>query len=468
MIRVMKILFLFAFCFVQSINANVVGGARSMKEAIELSSGMRDIAILHHGESWNATGRYLNKVWTSSDFKKAGRNIVQLEAPPTTPNELSEADRKRLEKESETTGKGMDRLLAEFLKRGKSQNYKSVKNYPAIALFDSEGKFVAQAEGLERMSPSSLAKVVRDLKEKRGKRDEYFKRAETATGDKKVHLLAMGIREIVDYVPSSSKAIKRSPYLDYIFKKFEEIKRLDPKDDIGYQRALTMEPFAYVYEKKGLYVDPETKRISTSTSTLNEALKAIEKELRNKKNRVLQPEQLQAIYLTKYNICQALKNDKEAADALLKGSKLDPDSVLGLGLSGKFLINYGEASLRQGWRDCHLSKKSWVFGENHVLEDIRWSIKEAGPNIMKFMPKNGELTVLSVTLKSSGKTISKSQKTVRATKKSPGEIRLNIPKDYKRHRNLTLEVNIGAGKGSGKIKLVPYDRLYDISDIYGE
>ncbi len=456
---------LLAFVLLSSLISHTAssGYFKTMKDAKNSAAGINDILVLHHGAGWNETGKYLKAVWLSPGFKKSVKRIVQLEDLPTSVNELTKEDRQRLEKESERTGKGMDRLIGEFLNRGKSDQFKRIKNYPALSLYDSAGNYVASVEGLSRMSPQKLANHVTQLQKKREKRDLYLSKAEKANGLDKVRYFAQAIRCVTDYVPTDNRRRNRNKYLHYIYKKFDTMARLDNEDKLGYKRALTMEPFDYIYKNKS-YFDFETKSVK-GKSMLQGCLEKIDKELRDPRNKVLLPIQLQALYIIKYNIVKHL-DDKTAKNTCLKGAKIEPDTVLGQGLSGKYLINYGPATIRCGWKERHCKDSKWVIGKNPTLESLNFYIDKPGVYEVSFTPKQGSISVQSINLKAGNASLGSVSAPQSVGRRETATYKLPVKKIT---RNMSLEIILGNGfSGNGDISIKQYNSRDDISDIEKE
>lgn len=440
--------------------ASPVGYVKTMDDAKKLATGTTDIVVLHHGSGWNDTGRYLKRLWMSNNFKKVAPKIVQLEDLPTTVNELTKSDRETLEAESKRTGKGMDRLIGEFLNRGKKNQFKRIMNYPALSLFDGKGNYVATVEGLDKMSPGKLASEISALRKIREKRDFYWKKADNAKTSQQVELIEKGIRCVTEYVSEDQKQRRRKPYLNYIFTKYDELKKLDPEDKQGYLRAFALEPFHYIYKSKS-YFDFGEKKLK-SESVLRESLAKINKELKDRRNRVLSPIQRQALYVVKYNITKHL-DQKEAEKTLLVGAKLAPTTVLGEGLSGKYLINYGPASVRIGWKDRHCKEKTWLFGKDPVMEKMTNYISKPGVYTVTFKVRGGNFAVQGVSLKKGGFVLASDSGVKRLGRGESATYKLVVKKLAK---NMTLEVNLGGNfKGHGNISIKPYNKRHDLSDI---
>lgn len=441
-----------------------MGYYKTMDEAKAAATSKASIVVLHHGSGWNETGRFLKNVWLSKSFQKNISGILQLEDLPTSVTELSPEDRKKLEAESERTGKGMDRLIGEFLNKGKTSNFKQIKNYPALSLYDNLGNFVASTEGLSRMSPRQFIGEIEKLKKIREKRDFFLKKAEFSSGLQKANFLAQAIRCVTDFVPEDDRTRHRNQYLEYIYKEFDQLATLDPQDKLGYQRALRIDPFSFIYHHKN-YFDFGEKKLKGKYE-LENTLNIITNELKDPRNKVMTPEELQALYVVKYNVLRHLENKEMAEKIALEGAALAPTTILGQGLAGKYIINYGPATIRNGWKERHSDGNKWTFGQTPVLEQLMDYFPKPGHYEVSFTCRNRSISIQGLTLKVNGKTIANLAENKQINRWETATFILPVSQVSK---NMILEVTYSSdGASHGQISIRPYKKQNDLSDIASE
>ena len=143
---------------------------------------------------------------------------------------------------------------------------------------------------------------------------------------------------------------------------------------------------------------------------------------------------------------------------------IDPESVLGLGLSGKYLIEYGPASVRVGWKKRHCNAGTWLLGSESEVEDVFRYINKPGKYVVTFAPSRGSsVTIQGLQLKKGAYTLASSGKNKTIGSNSEGSFLLDVKKVAKK---MILEVKVGSDSdGSGKIYIEPYRKLTNLSDI---
>lgn len=136
-------------------------------------TGGQDIAVLFHGSDWCVPGRKLARHWQSDAFlRDSGKELL-----------LVEIDRK----ENPTAA---DEALAKLNEACPVQP----RSYPALALFDREGRLVAMREGAAELeSLGRPEQAIQRAVETRRKRDEIWKRAEGMRGPQQASALAAGL-----------------------------------------------------------------------------------------------------------------------------------------------------------------------------------------------------------------------------------------------------------------------------------
>jgi hypothetical protein len=184
--------------------ASAAERATDFASALETAKqGGQDIAVLFHGSDWCTPGRKHADRWRQQDFlRAAGKDLL-----------LVDIDRKE-------TPAPADEALA---KRNEACPVRP-RSFPALALFDRDGRLVALREGtpeLESLGRPELA--IQRAVEVRKKRDDLWKRARAVRGPQQAKLLAEGLDLM------GLGAGPKNIYQPVI----EEMKKADPGDRSG-------------------------------------------------------------------------------------------------------------------------------------------------------------------------------------------------------------------------------------------
>lgn len=166
-------------------------------------TGGEDIAVLFHGSDWCLPGRKWAQQWQADAFlRDAGKELL-----------LVEIDRK----ENPTVA---DEALAKLNEACPVQP----RSFPALALFDRDGRLIALREGTPELdSLGRPEQAIRRAVEVRRKREELWKRAEGMRGPQRASSLAAGLDLLG--LGAGPKDIYQ-PVID-------EIRKADPEDRSG-------------------------------------------------------------------------------------------------------------------------------------------------------------------------------------------------------------------------------------------
>ena len=170
--------------------------------------GKKDILLDFTGSDWCGWCIRLNKDGCSQDSFKAyaskNLGLVELDFP----------QKKKLPAELKAPNQ---KLAKQF----------GVRGYPTILLADAQGRPYAKT-GYQAGGPENYVKHLEGLRQIRIQRDEFLDAANKTSGVAKAKLLVKAINVIDKEIHSSYKGI------------FEQIIKLDPKDETGYAKALKL------------------------------------------------------------------------------------------------------------------------------------------------------------------------------------------------------------------------------------
>jgi len=172
-------------------------------------SSASDIVVFVHGSDWNRPSEAAAKIWNDPRFLSGvGSGVL-----------LMDIDRK----ENPTDA---DKELAKRNAKGDP----AVRSVPAIALFDSGGRFVGSYSGTaEIQAAGGLLPATRKLLLTRHERDDFWKMAAGSSGMIKAGRLGQGLDRMD--IGLGPKGIYKPI--------FDEMKKADPEDKSGYQGKYT-------------------------------------------------------------------------------------------------------------------------------------------------------------------------------------------------------------------------------------
>jgi len=259
--------------------------ADSWQQAVKMAKKeKKDILLLVHGSNWNRLGeKFRHKIWEQAKFQnQLGEEIVTLRV-----DYLDTPDEKQ-KKEFDATVKG---LKMKF------------RSYPALALYDTEGRHYATWTGSDfPLMASQAVSIIAHKQSQRKKRDAYLIQAKELEGVKKAEVL---------YLAIECDAGLRAETL-------KQLKACDPENESGYLSLL---------EFNGRYAMAHTNKLSKEKK-FAEAIVWLEEQWAQPK---LKTEQKQWILAAKGNVYRRWGGDhlKDMNQAFRQAHKLDPQSVIG-------------------------------------------------------------------------------------------------------------------------------------------
>jgi hypothetical protein len=313
---------------------------------------------------------------------------------------------------------------------------------PRIALMDSKGRAVS-CENKPRLglTPGTMAKRVKELREVREKRDALWARAENAQGPEKAEFL----RKSLDVMGFANWAGNEDCY------KFvhEQIRAADPKDESGAVRWLKFggdvksgvpwaEPsWAKALEKKDL-----------TDADYEEALARIDRELKDPRNRVLNNEKIQRMMITRFHVYKRWPNHEEQMFEVQREiAAFDPTTFWGIGATGYVAMHKRTPTpmLTYGWAASQVKPgiNAWD------MADTAYFFDHAGPYKFRLSHAGGKdvVKIKRIALLDGTKVLAEArpesdlgpaQKTV--------EVDLNF-KDWSADRKVVLRTEIEAQNG---------------------
>ncbi len=271
---------------------------------------------------------------------------------------------------------------AEQLQRRNAKFTWGGANVPRIALMDREGRAVT-SEDKPRLglTPATLAARIREMDKTRVRRDALWDAAERAQGPQRAELL----RQSLDLLHLGNSAGHENAYA-FIHQK---IKEADPKDESGVQRWLQ-----FSADPRGVpqLVGDALKLVGEKK--YEEALGALDKELADPRNRILDHDRLQRIMLGKFQVYRMWPGyEEQRFDELRKIAELDPTTYHGIGAVGYRNMHFRTPTpefVCYGWGPAQVKN-----GTNH------WDLKicdgdfldHAGPYTLRIFHQGGKDTV---------------------------------------------------------------------------
>ena len=234
---------------------------------------------------------------------------------------------------------------------------------PRVALLDREGRVVTSFDNPRAdLTPASLAAQVRELQKIRIQRDDLWFAAEKAQGPAKAELL----RQSLDLLHLGNSTGHEKAYA-FIHQK---IKEADPKDESGVQRWLQ-----FSADPRGVpqLVSDGLKLVGEKK--YEEALEALDKELADPRNRILDHDRIQRIMLGRFQVYRQWPGHEEQRfEELRKIAELDPTTYHGIGAVGYRDMHFRTPApefIYYGWGAAQVKK-----GTN------TWDLKVSAPDLL--------------------------------------------------------------------------------------
>lgn len=248
----------------------------------------RPLAVYVHGSSWHpASKRFLDLLWKKPGFPSSLKSDLIL----TNIEVRQHLDKEAAEKHTESY---------------KGWNDKTVRTYPAIQLYGSDGHLLTTLSGAELRSLSSMGSLAHRLDQLASiaeERDGLLKKIATAKDDEKLSLLA----SLADL------PLNNEPKL------IEQFKSLDPDDKSGWQARLSFKNWDFVRHITGL----------VNADKDDEALAEIEKQLTVPGH---SSERLALIHGAKGRVLASQEKLSEAWTAFQKAHQYDPKGPNGIAM----------------------------------------------------------------------------------------------------------------------------------------
>jgi hypothetical protein len=388
----------------------------------------QDIVVFQRGSDWNPLSERLHtRVWMRPDFAKAAGDVVLVAVDqPEVVAGPAEALAKR---------------NAKFTWRG--------VNVPRVALLDREGREVASFDNPRSdLTPAALASRIHDLQKKRLQRDALWTAAEKSQGPEKAELL----RQSLDLLGLGNSTGQNKAYA-FIHK---QIKAADPRDTSGAQRWLQFSQDPHGVPK---FITDALKLVGDKK--YEDALAAIDRELSDPRNRVLDHDRLQRIMLGRFQIYRQWSGHEEQRfEEMRKIAALDDTTYHGIGASGYLNMHFRTPVpefVYYGWGAQQVKAGTNAWELKVTAADF---LDHAGPYLLHLKHDNGKdsLRIRRVALIDDGKTVFEATPDVDLAPKGKIEIPLIVKKWSPGHRvvlGLTLEAANGKTECAGRIEFEP-------------
>ncbi|MGB0990842.1 MAG: discoidin domain-containing protein [Akkermansiaceae bacterium] len=189
------------------------------------------LAVFIHGSSWHPASKIFGqKIWQDQGFSQSLKQplvLTQIEVKQHLDKEAAKAQAK--------THKGW--------------NGKTVRSYPAIQIYGSDGHLLKNYQGRELRiltSPAALAKHINHISTLSNKRDKLIADLAVARSEKKAKEELRLLVELVDL------GLRNEPKI------IEQLKKADPNDSTGCQARLSFRNWEFVRHITGLIKGDKT------------------------------------------------------------------------------------------------------------------------------------------------------------------------------------------------------------------
>lgn len=312
--------------------------------------GQDGYAVVAYADGWDTFSRQAcQKILAHEAVREAlGKTVVlELAVPNVTSKEQAEANKKRFG------------IL----------NVPNPSQYPAIYLYDQKGRLYSTIciPYKELKKYKSIASCISERKEAGQRRYDLLEQADKAKGVEKAKLLGQAAT---------------IPDINQPDKVLNTIKKEDPKDESGYVRRLSHNPWAFAEN-------------SAKNKDWEAALAEVEKRLADP---AYSPDQKQAMCATAIGLYYR-NGSVEHLEAIRRYARqmqeLDPDSVLGRSTDIMLREWANGLTLQEGWNSANLPATT-----NPVEVEGPLPISEPGKYRVNFKWASGSkgLTILAVEL----------------------------------------------------------------------
>jgi hypothetical protein len=222
---------------------------------------------------------------------------------------------------------------------------------PRVSLMDKDGRPVDNFDKpRDDLTPTSLAEKIKAMQYKRIERDTFWAESEKVEDDAKAENLLKGLQVMGDDIVFHP--IYRPVH--------SEITKADPDDSSGCTRCLQFGP-----DPRGLPKLVNDALALRADKKYDEALAQLDKEIKDPKNKWLNPEKVQRIMMGKFNVYLRWPGNQEKRfDIQRQIRDYDPTTFWGLGAAG-YLEMHGKTAephaLCYGWRAAHVKPGSHIW-----------------------------------------------------------------------------------------------------------
>ena len=276
-----------------------------------------------------------------------------------------------------------DKAIAE---KNKTFTWWDGSHCPRIAVLDSEGRAIA-AEDKPRLdlTPAKMAARVKELREKRIRRDDLWAKAGAAQGPERAELLRQGL-DVLGFANWKGNA-------DCYEEVHAQIKAADPEDKSGATRWLgfSSDVKGGVPWAKPTWSDALKKEAGAALSDADytEALARVDKELADPRNRILTHENIQRMMVAKYHIYKRWKGREDDRFIVQREiAAFDPTTFWGIGATG-YLGMFGKSDtpmFSYGWKPAQLKSGTNTWR----MTDTGYTLDHAGPYLLKLRHAGGK------------------------------------------------------------------------------
>jgi hypothetical protein len=317
---------------------------------------------------------------------------------------------------------------------------------PRIALLDCDGRAVA-CENKPRLglTPKTMAARVKELRAIREKRDALWAAADATQGPARAELF----RQSLDAMGFANWPGNDRCYAPV----HDKIRAADPKDESGAVRWLTFgrDPRDGLKWAEPSWSQALVKKNPTDTD-FTEALARIDRELKNPRNKVLDPERIQRIMIAKYLVYGRWAKNKDLRFGIQRDiAALDPGTFWGIGAIGDLGMHHRTETpmLTYGWAASQVKPGANIWD----MADTAYFFDHAGDYKVRLNATRGKgaLTVRRIAILDGTRVLSEARPAVRLGQgKATVEVDVNV-NDWRVDRRLVLRVEADASVGQTDI-----------------
>lgn len=279
-----------------------------------------------YAAGWDRYSEAFAKAWiTNADIQKAAGSARLLLAPV-------------YQAQDEKTKKAQDDFWGPIPEKARGFQ---LETYPAIMLFDKEGRHYADVFGPDMITrtPADIAADVAGKLELLHRQADLLKKAEAASGAEAARLL--GEAATLEGIAAPDKIAER-------------VKKEDPQDESGYVRRLEFNGLSFADQKRKQVADLQSK--DEKWAAIQDVVKEVEGMLEDDAYTNAQKQEMCSAVIGVLHRDGGYKGSLQIAKWAKRMTELDPESVLGR--SGKVVpdvwawkLNYAEGWTPKGIPD---------------------------------------------------------------------------------------------------------------------